>query len=111
LNCNEYNDSVNISHYSLDLNPYYAVGIVTGVEKPQRNGNLQRFCAEGIVITMVRGNAARYRRDLSAPRIYRDLRFATINVRFGFLLPYISGPPLLSDKRDVTGSEKIYERQ
>ncbi|MFO8164801.1 MAG: hypothetical protein R6T98_09735 [Desulfatiglandales bacterium] len=36
------------------FNPDYAVGIVTRVEKPQRNANLQRFCAEGILINMLR---------------------------------------------------------
>jgi len=34
--------------------PDYAGGIVTRVEKPQRNANLQGFCAKGIVINMLR---------------------------------------------------------
>jgi hypothetical protein len=36
------------------FNPDYAVGIVTRVEKPQRNEKLERFCAEGIFIHMLR---------------------------------------------------------
>ncbi|MFO8165592.1 MAG: hypothetical protein ACQEQO_03095 [Thermodesulfobacteriota bacterium] len=36
------------------LNPDYAVGIVTRVEKPQRNEKLERFCAEGIFVNMLR---------------------------------------------------------
>ncbi|MFO8162927.1 MAG: hypothetical protein R6T98_00145 [Desulfatiglandales bacterium] len=36
------------------LNPDYAVGIVTRVEKPQRNEKLERFCAEGILVHMLR---------------------------------------------------------
>jgi hypothetical protein len=36
------------------FNPDYAVGIVTRVEKPQRNEKLERFCAEGIFINMLR---------------------------------------------------------
>ncbi|MFO8164913.1 MAG: hypothetical protein R6T98_10335 [Desulfatiglandales bacterium] len=34
--------------------PDYAVGIVTRVEKPQRNEKLERFCAEGIFVNMLR---------------------------------------------------------
>ncbi|MFO8164696.1 MAG: hypothetical protein R6T98_09205 [Desulfatiglandales bacterium] len=36
------------------LNPDYAVGIVTRVEKPQRNEKLERFCTEGIFVNMLR---------------------------------------------------------
>ncbi|MFO8165101.1 MAG: hypothetical protein R6T98_11285 [Desulfatiglandales bacterium] len=36
------------------LNPDYAVGVVTRVEKPQRNEKLERFCAEGIFVNMLR---------------------------------------------------------
>ncbi|MFO8164164.1 MAG: hypothetical protein R6T98_06505 [Desulfatiglandales bacterium] len=36
------------------LNSDYAVGIVTRVEKPQRNEKLERFCAEGIFVNMLR---------------------------------------------------------
>jgi hypothetical protein len=36
------------------FNPDYAVGIVTRVEKPQRNEKLERFCAEGILVHMLR---------------------------------------------------------
>ncbi|MFO8165747.1 MAG: hypothetical protein R6T98_14605 [Desulfatiglandales bacterium] len=36
------------------FNPDYAVGIVTRVEKPQRNEKLERFCAEGILVNMLR---------------------------------------------------------
>ncbi|MGM0383454.1 MAG: hypothetical protein ACQEQO_08190, partial [Thermodesulfobacteriota bacterium] len=36
------------------FNPDYAVGIVTRVEKPQRNEKLERFCAEGIFVNMLR---------------------------------------------------------
>jgi len=36
------------------VNPDYAVGIVTRVGKPQRNEKLERFCAEGILVTMLR---------------------------------------------------------
>ncbi|MFO8164040.1 MAG: hypothetical protein R6T98_05855 [Desulfatiglandales bacterium] len=36
------------------FNPDYAVGIVTRVEKPQRNAKLERFCAEGIFVNMLR---------------------------------------------------------
>jgi len=32
------------------FNPDYAVGIVTRVEKPQRNEKLERFYAEGILV-------------------------------------------------------------
>jgi hypothetical protein len=43
----------------LIFNPDYAVGIVTRVEKPQRNANLQRFCAEGILVNMLRSKIAK----------------------------------------------------
>jgi len=33
---------------------HFAVGIVTRVEKPQRNEKLERFCAEGIFVNMLR---------------------------------------------------------
>ena len=36
------------------LNPDYALVIVTRIEKPQRNEKLERFCAEGICIHMLR---------------------------------------------------------
>ena len=36
------------------INPDYAVVIVTRIEKPQRNEKLERFCAEGIFINMLR---------------------------------------------------------
>jgi len=36
------------------FNPDYAVGIVTRVEKPQRNEKLERFCAKGILVNMLR---------------------------------------------------------
>ncbi|MFO8163433.1 MAG: class I SAM-dependent methyltransferase [Thermodesulfobacteriota bacterium] len=36
------------------FNPDYAVGIVTRVEKPQRNEKLERLCAEGIFVNMLR---------------------------------------------------------
>ncbi|MFO8165310.1 MAG: hypothetical protein R6T98_12380 [Desulfatiglandales bacterium] len=36
------------------MNPDYAVGIVTRVEKPQRNEKLERFCAEGIFVNTLR---------------------------------------------------------
>ncbi|MFO8162969.1 MAG: hypothetical protein R6T98_00355 [Desulfatiglandales bacterium] len=36
------------------FNPDYAVGIVTRVEKPQRNEKLERLCAEGILVHMLR---------------------------------------------------------
>ncbi|MFO8163278.1 MAG: hypothetical protein R6T98_01950 [Desulfatiglandales bacterium] len=36
------------------FNPDYAAGIVTRVEKPQRNEKLERFCAEGILVNMLR---------------------------------------------------------
>ncbi|MFO8165074.1 MAG: hypothetical protein R6T98_11145 [Desulfatiglandales bacterium] len=39
---------------TLIFNPDYAVGIVTRVEKPQRNEKLERFCAEGIFVNMLR---------------------------------------------------------
>jgi len=45
-------------HQSLQKNPSSfwgcAVGIVTRVEKPQRNEKLERFCAEGILVHMLR---------------------------------------------------------
>jgi hypothetical protein len=37
-----------------ELNPDYAVGIVTRIEKLQRNAKLDRSCAEGIFINMLR---------------------------------------------------------
>ncbi|MFO8164333.1 MAG: hypothetical protein R6T98_07355 [Desulfatiglandales bacterium] len=39
---------------ALHFIPDYAVGIVTRVEKPQRNEKLERFCAEGIFVNMLR---------------------------------------------------------
>jgi CheY-like chemotaxis protein len=52
------NDSINRELFNFVLlkpfNPDYAVGIVTRIEKPQRNEKLERFCAEGIFINMLR---------------------------------------------------------
>ncbi|MFO8166196.1 MAG: hypothetical protein R6T98_16870, partial [Desulfatiglandales bacterium] len=44
-----------------NLNPDYAVGIVTRVEKPQRNEKLERFCAEGIFVNMLRSKIVKSR--------------------------------------------------
>jgi len=42
------------------LNPDYAVGIVMRVEKPQRNEKLERFCAEGILVHMLRSKIVKW---------------------------------------------------
>jgi len=44
----------NESSYNSFFKPDYAVVIVTRVEKPQGNEKLERFCAEGIFINMLR---------------------------------------------------------
>jgi hypothetical protein len=43
-----------VSREHSSFNPDYALGIVTRVEKPQRNEKLERFCAEGILVNMLR---------------------------------------------------------
>jgi len=48
--CNPYGRKLQSAQFNSD----YAVGIVTMVEKPQRNETLERFCAEGIFINMLR---------------------------------------------------------
>jgi hypothetical protein len=55
-----------LSHF----NPDYAVGIVTRVEKPQRNEKLERFCAEGIFINMLRSKIGKSRQGGTA-RFFR----------------------------------------
>ncbi|MFO8162943.1 MAG: hypothetical protein R6T98_00225 [Desulfatiglandales bacterium] len=45
----------------LFFNPDYAAGIVTRVEKPQRNEKLERFCAEGIFVNMLRSKIVKSR--------------------------------------------------
>jgi hypothetical protein len=48
------------------FNPDYAVGIVTRIEKPQRNEKLERFCAEGIFINMLRSKIVESRQGGTA---------------------------------------------
>jgi hypothetical protein len=58
------------SHIEL-FNPDYAVGIVTRVEKPQRNEKLERFCAEDIVVHMLRSKIVKSRQGRTA-RFFRS---------------------------------------
>jgi len=45
----------------IKFKPDYALRTVTKVEKPQRKEKLKRFCAEGIVIHMLRSKIVKSR--------------------------------------------------
>ena len=53
------------------INPDYAVVIVTRIEKPQRNKKLERFCAEGIFINMLRSKIVKSR-QVGTARFFRS---------------------------------------
>jgi hypothetical protein len=68
------------------FNPDYAVGIVTRVEKPQRNAKLQRFCAEGILINMLRSKIVKSRLYLAGQGFSGRSRWLLHNL--GLILTY-----------------------
>jgi hypothetical protein len=77
----------------LPFNPDYAVGIVTRVEKSQRNAKLQRFCAEGILINMLRSKIVKGALQQGFSGRSRWLLHNLGSIRRSFFFPYHSITP------------------